>query len=114
LHDGGGVFVLVFWEVFDVGDGIVESLFGHFAGFTGLVHDFVVENGEVKSKTESDGVGGLQVRSGLFSGFVVSFESGVSNLLVTFTFGVFTDVSVVVTFHFEEEDLAFSGRGLWD
>ena len=97
---------MVFWEILDVGDGIVEGLLGHLAGFGGLVHDLVVEHGEVKGETESDWVGGLEVLVGLLSGLVVSLEGALGNLLVVFTSGVLTNVSVVVTLHFEEEDLA--------
>jgi hypothetical protein len=32
--------------------------------------------------------------------------------LVSFTFSVLSDVSVVVTFHLQEEDLAFGAVGL--
>ena len=59
LHDGRGVFILVFGKVLDVGNGVIEGLFGHFAGFAGLVHDFIVEHGEVQSETKPDGVGGF-------------------------------------------------------
>ena len=56
LHDGGRVFVLVLWEILDVGNSIIEGLLGHLTGFGGLVHDLVVEHGEVEGETKSDGV----------------------------------------------------------
>ena len=105
---------MILWEVFDVSNSIIESLLGHFTSFAWLVHDLIVEHREVKSETKSDWVGGLEVFIGLLSGIVVGGESVLSNLLVVLTLGVFTDVSVVVSFHLEEKDLAFSCGGLWD
>jgi hypothetical protein len=87
-------------------------LFGHLTCLAWLVHDFVVENREVKSKSESDGVGGLQVFVGEVCGVVVGLKSFFSDFLVSFTFGVLSDVPVVVAFHLQEEDLAFCVVGL--
>ena len=47
-----------------------------------------------------------------FGGIVVSLEGFVSDIFVFFIFLVFTDISVVVTFHFKEENFAFSGFSL--
>ena len=103
---------MVFRKIFDVSNSIIKGLFGHFTGFTGFVHDFIIEDGEVKSKTESDWVGGLQVFGSFISSLVISLKSGFRNFLHLVSFGVFTDITVVITLHFEEEDLAFSGLSL--
>ena len=39
LHDGGGIFVLVLVNMFDVGDGVVEGLFGEVACLGGVVEN---------------------------------------------------------------------------
>ena len=44
LHDGGGVLVLVLFDVLDVGDGVIESAFGEVACLGRVVQDFVVEH----------------------------------------------------------------------
>lgn len=51
LHDGGGILVLVFLNVFDVGDGVIESLLGEGACFGGVVHHFVVKHREVEGES---------------------------------------------------------------
>ncbi len=61
LHNGGGVFVGVFLNVLDVGDGVVESLLGSVAGHGGVLLHFVAEHGIIKGEAEADGVGGLEV-----------------------------------------------------
>jgi len=114
LHDRRGVLVLIFGEVFDVGNGVVEGLLGHLTGFAWLVHDLVVEDGEVQSKTEPDRVGGLQILLSLLSGCLVGFFSLLGNLLELLALGVLTDVPVVVSLHLEEEHLALGGGGLRD
>jgi len=87
-------------------------LFGHLTCLAWLVHDFIVENREVESKSESDGVRGLQIFVSEISGVIISSESFFSDFLVSFTLGVLSDVPVVVTFHLEEEDFAFGAVGL--
>jgi hypothetical protein len=48
LHDSGGILVLVFFDVFNIGDGVIESLFSEVACFGGVIEDFIVEDGEVE------------------------------------------------------------------
>jgi len=43
----------------DVGDGVVESLFGQVARFGRVVHHFVAEDGEVERKSQTDWVSGF-------------------------------------------------------
>ena len=103
---------MIFREVFNVSNGIIKSLFSHFTSFTWLIHYLIIKDREVKGKSESDWVGGLEVLVGEVSGVIIGGESFFSDFLVSFTFGVLSDVPVVVTFHLEEEDFAFGTVGL--
>jgi len=114
LHNGGGVLVLVFLDVLDVGDGVVEGLLGQVAGLGGVVEALVVEHGEVEGESESDGVGGLQLVVGNLGGLGVGFEGTLGDLLVEVGGGVFGDVSEIVTLHLKVEDLGLGGGGLLD
>lgn len=48
LHDGGGILVLLLLDVLNISDGIIESLFSQIAGLGWVIHNFVVEDGEVQ------------------------------------------------------------------
>ena len=67
-----------------------------------VLHDFVVEDREVKSKSKLDGVAGWE---GNLVSFFVSLECILLNLLKLGTLGVFGDVAVVVSLHRAIEDL---------
>jgi len=114
LHNSGRVLVLFLVQMLDVSNSVVESLLGKVAGLGGLVHDFVVEDREVKGKTKSNGVGGLKVLGGNIRGLLVGIEGTVSNTLVSITGSVFGDVSEVITLHLEEENLGFGVLGTFD
>jgi len=73
-----------------------------------------VEDGVVEGKTESDGVSGLKILFGSFGGSLVSLMGVISSLISLVTGGVFRDVSVVITLHFEVEDLSFGIGSLGD
>jgi len=47
-------------NVIDLLESVGESSFSEFTGLLVVVHNFVVEDGEVKSKTKSDWVAGVQ------------------------------------------------------
>lgn len=114
LHDGGGILVLFFLDLVNVGNGLIEGFLGKLAGSAGVVLNFVVENRVVKSQAQSNGVGGLEVTLGNFRGSLVGFVGIISGLGVGFSAGVLRDVSVVVTLHLVVEDLGFGVVGLSD
>ena len=57
MHDKRAVAVGLLAEAVELGDGVVEGLLGEMAGAVGRVEDLVVEDGEVESEAETDGVG---------------------------------------------------------
>jgi len=71
------------------------------------LHNFVVEDGIVKSKTKLNGVAGGEISGNLFSLFVV-LEGTISSLVQFVSASALCHVSVVVTDHFQEESLSFS------
>lgn len=57
LHDEGAVTVRLLGQGVKLGNSVVERLLGEVASTVGRVQDLVVEDGEVESKAEADGVG---------------------------------------------------------
>ena len=84
LHDCCGVFVLVLFDLVDIGDGIVEGLLGELAGDSWVVFDFVVEDRVVQGESQSNGVGGLEVGLSSLGGSFVGFV-GISACLIVGT-----------------------------
>ena len=84
----------------------MESVVGEFAGLGVILEDFVVEDREVESESELDGVAcgeldGVGLFISLLGLLLNLFESGVLSVL--------GDVAVVVTNHLDEEGLGLIG-----
>jgi len=115
LHDGGSIFVDILLKLLNVSDGLVEGLLGELASLGGVVHDFIVEDREVKGKSESDGVSGLKVSVGNLRSVGVCLEGIVSGLLMEVSDCVLGNISVVVSLHLEVEDVGLGVTlTLWD
>lgn len=84
------------------------------ASLVGGVQDFVVEDGEVQGKTETDGVGRGEVSLGDLGGSLVSLERVIGGTLAAVTDGELGKVTVVVTLHLVVEDLGLAGLGRLD
>ena len=65
-----------------------------------VLHDFIVEDGEVECEAKLDGV--ARRKRDLVS-FIVGFKGFGLNLFELITLGVFSNVAVVVTDHLDEE-----------
>ena len=48
LHDGSGIFVLIFIDVLNIGNSIIEGLLSEFTSLSRAVDDFVTENGIIE------------------------------------------------------------------
>ena len=70
-----------------------------------VLHDFVVEDGEVEGESEADGVAGWELD---LVGLVVVLEGVLLDALEVVTLGILSDVSVVVTNHLDKEGLGLS------
>lgn len=68
LHDEGAVTVRLLREGVELGNSIVEGLLREVASTVGGVQDLVVEDGEVESKTQTDGVSGSKLSLGDIGG----------------------------------------------
>jgi hypothetical protein len=66
------------------------------ASLIGGVQDLVVENGEVKGQTETDGVGGREI-SGDLRGLLVSLKRLVTSILSAISLLELSNITVVVT-----------------
>jgi hypothetical protein len=80
-------------------------LVSELAGSLVVLHDFVVEDGKVKGETELDGV--ARGKGDLVS-LIVGLEGVLLDFLHEGTFGVLSDVAVVVTDHLDEESLGLT------
>ena len=78
LHDEGAVAVGLLAEAVELGNGVVEGLLGEVAGTVRRVEDLVVEDGEVKGKTETDGVSGSELGLGNVGGVLQNLLDFVS------------------------------------
>merc|ERR1711957_1056939 len=101
LNDGLGITEVVFLELVNFVEGILEGLVSEVAGGLVVLHGLVMEDGEVKGETELDAVG-----------LVVGGKGLLLNLLEVVTLGVLGDVTVVVSDHLDEESLGLSVAGL--
>lgn len=66
------------------------------ASLVGRVEDLVVEHGEVKGQTQTDGVGGGEVGLSNFSGALVGLEGSISGTLAAVADGKLGQVAVVI------------------
>lgn len=76
---------------------VIESLLGQLASLVRRIHDLVVENGEVKGKAETDGVGGSQALSSNLGGSLVGLKRLVGRLLALVAHGELSQVAVIVS-----------------
>jgi hypothetical protein len=76
-----------------------------------VVHNFVVENGEVKSESKSDWVACVEGCGGL-AGLLVVLEGTILDSVELISGSALSNVSVVVTDHLVEECLGLVGSGL--
>lgn len=114
LHDGGGILVLLLFDLINVSDGIVEGFLGKLASLSWIILDLIVEHGVVEGETKSDGVSGLEFGLSDGGGFLVGFMGLFAGLVVGGAGGEFGDVPVVVSLHFVVKDLGFGVGGLGD
>ena len=97
MHDQSRVFVALFRKGVEFSNSIIESLLGKVACTVRAVKDLVVEDGEVKGKTETDGVGRGQAGGGDLSSSLVGLERLVGRGLALVADGELGKVTVVVT-----------------
>jgi len=109
LDDALGVTEVVLLELVDLVERVLEGGVGELAGDLVVLHDLVVEDGEVEGKAELDGVAGGQLD---LVGLVVSLQGRLLNLIEEGVTGVLSDVAVVVTDHLDEEGLGLTFAGL--
>ena len=106
LDDALGVTEVVLLELIDLVESRLEGVIRELARLRVVLKHLVVEDGEVKSQTELDGVAGGQ--RDLVS-LLVGLLSFCLNRLELVALGVFGNVAVVVTDHLDEEG---SGLGV--
>jgi len=109
LDNALGISEVVLLELVDLVESILESLVSQVAGSLVVLHNLVVEHGEVEGEAELDGVARGE---GNLVGFIVGLESVLLDRLHEGALGVLGDVAVVVTDHLDEEGLGLTVAGL--
>jgi hypothetical protein len=104
LNDGLGVSEGLLVDIVNLFKSVGQSLLAEFAGLLVVIHDLVVEHGEVQSKSQSDRVAGVQGLGGGLGELVV-LQGSVLDGVQLVSVGALSDVSVVVTDHLVEEGL---------
>ena len=87
-------------------------LLGELTSLVRRRHDFVVENREIQSQPQSDGMSGLHGRFCNVEGILVGLLGVVNHGLPGVTVGNLGKVPVVVSLHLQVEDLGLSVAGL--
>jgi len=97
-------------NVINLLESVGESSFSKFTGLLVVVHNFVVEDGEVKSESKSDWVASVQgLGRGL--GMLIVIEGTIFDGVKLITLCALSNVSVVITDHFVEESFGFISGG---
>ena len=104
FDDGLGVAEILFGNLVDLVKSRLEGFLSKLAGTLLILHNFVVEHGEVKSKTKLDRVAGRKIN--LLS-LGVCLKGLSLNLLELFTLSSLGNVTIVVTHHLNKESTGF-------
>jgi len=104
LNDGLGITEGLFVDVIDLLEGLRKSLLSKLASLLVVVHNLIVEDREVESETESDGVACVKALGKSSSGLITS-ESTVLHSFELVALGRLSNISVIVTDHLLEECL---------
>ena len=130
LHDQGAVLVAVLVQSVQLSNGIIKCLQktvvtpglsnkmvrGYLLSeLTRLIrggHDFVVENREIQSQAQSDGMSGLHGRFCNVEGILVGLLGVINHGFPGITIGNLGQVAVVVSLHLQVEHLRLSVAGL--
>jgi len=110
LDDGFGISESFLVNIVNLLKSVRESLFSKFASSLVVVHNFVVEDREVKGKSKSDWVASVQ-RSGGVGGRLIVLKSTVFDGIKLITLGALSDVSIVISHHFVEESFSLVSGG---
>ena len=105
LDDTLGVAEVFLFKFVDLVKSFLESLVGEVAGGLVILHDFVMEDRGIEGKTEFDWVAWGKSNT---VGFFVSCESLLFDFFELSSLGILSNVTVVVTNHFDKESLGFS------
>jgi len=110
LNDGLGISESLLVNIVDLLESVRQSLLSEFAGLLVVVHNFVMEDREVKGKSKSDWVAGVQ-RLGRSGGLLIVGKSSILNGVELITLSALSNVSVVITHHLVEESFGLIGGG---
>jgi len=110
LDDRFGISEGLLIDVINLLESIWESGFSEFTGLLMIVHNFIVEDREVKSKSKSDWIASIKGLRTSLSIWIV-FKGTVFDGVKLITLSALSNVSVVITNHLVEESFGLIGGG---
>lgn len=112
LNDGLSIAEGLLITVVELVEGILEGLVTEFACLAHVLHDLIVEDGEVQGETEADGVASIQTLLSNGASLLVGSEGVSLGLGEALVLGALSDVTAVVTDHLKEEGAGLVVAGL--
>ena len=92
----------------DLGYCVVECFLCHLAGLWCIIHDFIFKNRVVEDKAKSNGTCLFESFLTFLGGKSIGSFSFSDDLVFHIFFGMFADVSVVISLHFPVEHFSFN------
>lgn len=111
LNDGFSISESFLVDIIDLLESIRQSLLTKGAGLFVVIHNLIVEHGEVKSQSESDWVASIELLGGI-AGQLIVLKSSLLNSLKFVWRGAFGNISVIISNHLVEEGLGLISGGL--
>jgi len=108
FNDGFGISESLLIYIVNLFECIGKSSLSKLYSLLFVVHNFIVEHREVKSKSKSNWIAWVQSRGGILSQLVV-FKGTIFTFIKLFFWSTFGNVSVIVTNHFLEESFGLIG-----
>ena len=108
LNDGLGISEGLFIDIIDLLKCVGEGLFTKLASLLVVVHDLVMEDREVESKTKSNWIASVQSLRCLLRS-KIGLIGTILNSIKLISFGTLSNISIVVTNHLLEESFGFIG-----
>ena len=100
------IFICIFINIWKFFISLFNSIFSNFNSFFMIIDNFIIENGKVKSLSKSNRIKNWKTFSN-FSSLFISFKSIIRYLFFKISFSIFSNISIIISFHFNIEYFSF-------
>merc|ERR1719221_504883 len=114
LHDQCGILVGILRDVVQLSDGIFKGCASHLASLIWIGQDLVLEDREVQRQAQANGMGHSKTLLSHLGCLLVCLAGTLCSSGLTVSVSEFSNVAIVVSFHFLVEDLGLVLRSLGD